>query len=404
MRVLVLGQTGIEKGRFLTALVASARRNRGLPEDDRDRYASGFVRAIHLEEEIKEHTHNATIQPYLDNLDADPRLRTWQEVMKREVLAPLETAPPEHVFLAMHGLFYRNNNFFTPVDWPLLQAFRPTVVLTLIDDAYDVASRVTVVRETQGPRTQSSITVAEALLWRSAEVSMADMISRSLGISNFVLSVKHPSEAAFRMLFRRDILRIYASFPISSTRRIAERVKEINTHRERLHREYAVFDPVCIDELRVIRPAEEGASWEFLPRWPLGPVGSAVPSNGDYAAPLQPQLQNLADVITSQIEERDYRFIDQADVVVAYRPFWGAIEYPAQGVEKEISHAIAKNKAVYYYDPPEDFAGRKSRAFRVIERGIRFETLEKLYAELAKVQKRRNDEAGDRNTTFEAPP
>ena len=66
MRVLVLGQTGIEKGRFLTALVASARRNRGLPEDDRDRYASGFVRAIHLEEEIKEHTHNATIQPYLD--------------------------------------------------------------------------------------------------------------------------------------------------------------------------------------------------------------------------------------------------------------------------------------------------------------------------------------------------
>ena len=107
---------------------------------------------------------------------------------------------------------------------------------------------------------------------------------------------------------------------------------------------------------------------------------------------------------SSQIEERDYRFIDQADVVVAYRPFWGAIEYPAQGVEKEISHAIAKNKAVYYYDPPEDFAGRKSRAFRVIERGIRFETLEKLYAELAKVQKRRNDEAGDRNTTFEAPP
>ena len=402
MRVLVLGQTGVEKGKFLAALVAYARRKRGLPEDDTDKFASGFVRAFHLEEEIKRHTHNATIQPFLDNLDAEARLRTWQEVMKRQILDPLETSSPDHVFLAMHALFYRNNNFFTPVDWSLLRAFQPAVVLTLIDDAYDVASRVTVVRETQGPRTQSSISVAEALLWRSAEVSTADLVARSLGIPNFVLSAKHPPETAYRLLFRRDAIRIYASFPISSTRRIAERVTEINTHRDRLHREYAVFDPVCIDELRAVRPAKESDPWEFLPRWPLAPVGSAVPSDRDYAEPLQADLQTLHSVISSQIEERDYRFIDQAEVVVAYRPFWGAVEYPAQGVEKEISHAIAKNKSVYYYDPPEDSAGRRSRAFRVIERGIRFEKVEQLYAELRKVQKKRTDEFAGTDTSFGA--
>ncbi len=403
MRVLVLGQTGVEKRRFIAALVAHARKQRELPESDSDQYATRYLRAFHIEDEIKDFTHNATIQPFLDNLDAEARLRTWQDVMTQRVLQPLEESPSEHVLLSMHAFFYRNNNFFTPIDWSLLSKFGPDVVVTLVDDAYDVASRVTIARETRGPKTQSTLTVAEALVWRSAEVSTADLLARSLGVPNFVLPVKHPVETAYRLLFRRDIIRVYLSFPISSTRRVPDRVAEINEHRFLVHQKYTAFDPVCVDELRMTHLADQGDKWELADRWMLDPVTPTIPVEGDFAKDLAAELRTLEAVIRNQIEERDYRLIDQADIIVAYRPFWGGVEYPAQGVEKEISQAVAKNKTVYYFDPPEDNLARKSRAFRVIERGIRFETVANLYSELAKFQETRMANFGGGATCFTKP-
>ncbi len=383
MRALVLGQTGVEKGRFLEGLVAHARRHRGLPESEEDKYAFQYARAYQLEEEIKAHGNIPTIQPFLDSLSAKGRLETWREVMKKRVLDPLEKTPAEHVFLSAHGFFYRNNHYFTAIDWPSLEAFEPTIVLTLIDDCYDVASRVSVVREKEGPRTQSEITLLEALTWRSVEISVGDLIARSLSVPHFVIPVKQPMETAHRLLLEPDVLRLYASFPISSTRKVPDRIREINQHRALIHEKYTVFDPVCIDELRLVR---EDQSSEILGRWPLNPVEPSVPAEEDFAPAWEEELRALEPVISAQIEERDYRLIDQSQALVAYRPFWGEKEYPAQGVEKEISHALASNRPVYYYDPPEDAAGRKGKVFKVIERGIGFDSLDEMYSELDKVQ------------------
>jgi len=393
VRALVLGQTGVEKKSYIDALVAYARVKRGLPTDDSDRFARGYVRAYHIEEAIKAYTGNPTIQPFLDRVDAPGRRATWRQVVSEQILDPLKDEPSDHAILSMHAFFYRNNHFFTPIDWSSLKVFNPTAILTLIDDCYDVVARVNVVREKKGPTTQSNISLGEALLWRSVEMSAADLIANSFGVPHYVLAVKQPIETGYRLLFMPNRLRIYASYPVSSTREKPTRVAEINENRKVLHHKYAVFDPVSIDEYRAIPPRKKGGKWKHLARWPIEPIVPCVVAAQDYAPRVWGQLQRLESLISSQIEERDYRLIDQSEVVVAYRPFWGGAEYPSQGVEKEIFHAVMTNKQVYYYDPPEDRSDRKKRPFKVIEHGIRCETKDKLYSELARFQEARPDES-----------
>ena len=386
MRALVLGQTGVEKKRYTDALVLHAQQKQFVHPDESERYARQFVQDYHIEEEIKAFTSTPTIQPFLDRLDALGRRATWRQVVSERILGPLKHDPPENVLLSGHAFFYRNSHFFTPLDWKLLKSFGPTIVLTLIDDCYDVVARINVIREKKGPTTQSKVNLAEALLWRSVEISAADLIANSFDIPHYVLAVKHPIDTGYRLLFEPLLLRIYASYPISSTRNSQSRIAEINEHRRVLHAKYTVFDPVCIDEYRAIPPKKKNGKWDHVPRWPLDPVMPAIATGKDHAPPVWRLMEKMESLIASQIEERDYRMINQADLVVAYRPFWGGREYPAQGVEKEILHAINTNKQVYYYDPPEDRKQRKKHAFQAIERGIRCKTKDDLYSQIDKAQ------------------
>src|SRR5207247_9866808 len=86
---------------------------------------------------------------------------------------------PEHVFLSLHAVLYRDNNFFTCLDESLIAEYCPSVIVTFIDDIYDIIYRVNVQRE-RVLKTRSRITLPEALSWRSAEVMVGDIIARGL--------------------------------------------------------------------------------------------------------------------------------------------------------------------------------------------------------------------------------
>src|SRR3989442_11048073 len=124
-------------------------------------------------------------------------------------------------------------------------------------------------------------------------------------VPHFVVAVKHSRRMLYRLLFRRDILRIYASFPISDTRDKSKRVAEVNKFRTELESRYTVFDPCTIDELR--GSTKKGAKKALKPRWPLGPIVPMVKQNKDRAGALRAELKKYEQPIKDQIEERDYR-------------------------------------------------------------------------------------------------
>jgi len=57
-------------------------------------------------------------------------------------------------------------------------------------------------------------------------------------------------------------------------------------------------------------------------------------------------------LIQDQIMRRDFRYIEQSDMVIAYRPRYGGTL--SRGVFSEVTIAVNMGKPVYVYWPPED--------------------------------------------------
>ena len=253
---------------------------------------------------------------------------------------------PEHVFINLHATYFRRNRFFSLVDFDRLRQFNPDLILTLIDDVHDCWYRIQE-REKLHPRA-TNLRMRDLLLWRTVEVMAGEFFKNGLGVPNYVVAVKHPSIMAKRLIFEPERKRIYASFPISSTRANEEDMRSVDEFRMNLHSQFTVFDPLTIDE-RILSNAyangEDGSGNVYLDnalRWPTG-------FSGDYEAMIPPedkvdsfhvpaaQIAEAIKDIDRQIEARDFRLIEQSQAVAAFRPNFR--RHFSRGVNAELQYA-----------------------------------------------------------------
>lgn len=365
LRVIFTGPTGVEKNAVLEPLARRALREAGLPEDLSTSEARGFLQYITVEREIVDLMGSrlpGTFERYLDSFNQERQTTLWQQALDR-ILDRLERERPEHVFLSVHCTFYRNSRFFSPLDWNRLRAFKPDVLVTLIDDVYDVWNRVNQ-REHRAPA-GSYLRLREIAAWRSVEVMVSDLLAQQMypgkQLPNYVVARKHPPTTLHRLLFCPDSLVVYLSFPISHVRRDPRLRAEIDRFRLRLHERYTVFDPLAIDE-RILRTLCEnrGPDGEVLlraeERWPVLPEGQGERQDRNYPIHLvAPEVEEVLLDIDRQTVERDYRLIRQSDCLAVYRPQLGGIA--STGVHSEMMYAReVATCPVFVCWPPEDGA------------------------------------------------
>lgn len=375
MIVLLCGTTGLCKSQVARQLIATAESELG-PHLRQELGSRSWVKHYCVEDEIRS-LGDSDLQPFLDSHHADTQREAWREAMDR-LIDKIEKEKPKHAIVSLHLVFHRDGYLFSVVDWDFLARLRPSVVVTLIDDVYDCEGRL---RRTAFPPGRLP-SWQELLLWRSAEINAADQISRNLyldptyyglnkvnrlpksirsivkrRIPHFLVAVKHPVQTLYRLLFRRSILPVYASFPITRTRKGDDSRKEIDSFRRTLHENFATLDPLAIDERRVSIERQQGLDITIRPfqRWPMQ-VEPMVPGcdNLDESKTVS-GITETFHILDEHIRFRDYALVDgvrQArGAVVAYRPFWGK-DSIAGGVDKEITYAIARLVKVFAVDNP----------------------------------------------------
>lgn len=312
--------------------------------------------------------------PFLLDTHDDSFLRdAWRKSIRAVVdhlQRDLPSGPPQHAFLGMHASYFRRSRFFSPIDWDEIRRLQPSGFVTLIDDAYIIHKRVRQREEIREP-TQSYLKLRDILMWRSVEVLTTDMLSRNLlqprpdhiregyqAPRNDVVAVKHPPSMLHDLLFRRDQVRVYSCHPISSTRTRPEVVQAINTFKLKLHNEFVVFDPITIDEKIMHFPQHvigESIVLTLDDRWPIPFASCLSPTRAEeYPVELPVhEVQEIQEDVDNHIEARDFRMIDQSNVLAAWRPHFGQRHH--DGVEKELTHArqVAR-KPRYGYHPDED--------------------------------------------------
>lgn len=342
MRALIISPTGTNTKYVLERLRSFYKDFKNLSDNDLHHLLEYYI----LEDEIKQ---ICDFRTYLDTNDYNFQESQW-ETAYNNILNRIDEDNPHDVLLAMNYPFFRNDRFFPALNLQLFNKFKPEKIITLIDDAYATWRRIRL-RENI-VRTRSRFKLRDMFTWRSTSILLGDMLAKNLNIKNYVIAVKHPIKTIYRLTFERNPTIIYASFPITSTRNDPEKRKEIDEIRRKLTDNFCTLDPLTIDE-RILQFAYEKnrinnkvtVLREY--RWPLEDYTVAEDdiwdNDGKFSVSSYEIEELLSDrndksVIDKHIEYRDFRYINQSNYVIAYRPNYGG--RISQGVTAELHYAI----------------------------------------------------------------
>jgi hypothetical protein len=356
VRVLFAGTTGIRKGDAVRAITVRALREAGLSSDPDNMNSRNFIRFYDFERSLEQKNQFA-LWTYLTSLNTKEQQRRWHEAFA-DILHEIQTESPKNVLLSLHMTFFKNSRFFSLVDQDLLKKFKPDLFITFIDDLYAVWARVENKTKLGQDLGQSHLRLREILAWRTVETLVTDFVSKNFNVPNYVVAVKHPVDTVFRLAFQSRVKCFYASFPISQTRSDPRKREEIDNFRLRLHKDYAVFDPLTIDEkiipFSLEKAGKKKGSIEKGDRWPI-PIGFSMVGDDDILFPIELKSSDINEVIEDideHVKFRDYRLVSQSDALVAYRPYYGKRMH--EGVKSEIDFATDLMKERYFYFPKED--------------------------------------------------
>lgn len=397
-RVVVAGHTGIQKA------VAIERLKKYLETTDKD--LANRVGVYDVEDAIKE-TGGGDPRLLAGVRSGRAQRQRWR-IAWAQIQSRVENSGDRCSIINIHLVFAHGGRRVCPADLTAVGRWRPDLIVTLIDDVYAVKRRI----QLKG----FNFSFSQLLNWRAAESMLADQI----GLMNFkssdssqsseddapraycdsvMLAVKHPVSTLGRLIRDRTRPRAYLSFPISSTRNDAAKRDEIDAFRKRVHEIFIAFDPLTIEELPLVLDGKNRARDRVcfdpntLPsrdsrcrlRWDC-----RIADDGEENGPLQWEPESECDasgkevsfypiqfdreeidelwggesgcatgVVQDHVTIRDFRLVDQADLVICYRPYWD--ERISGGVGAEIKHANEAGKPVYA------FVGADTKAVKPLE-------------------------------------
>ena len=370
MRALLAGISGVNKDSVVANLVSRLRAN-GDIGGAADAYLDGITDAGPGSEPDPRELLAASVEAVFARQGDDlastlaafrPRyqLDAWQRA-GLAIAEQMEDLDPRHSLLATHLTYYTSGRQFSLIDIPTIRRWRPDCIITLVDDMLDI--RAALARRDAEQHTNFQLRLREILAWRTAEIAMADLLARNLyerrKIPHYVVSVKHPAEMLYRLIYhRRRFPVVYSSFPITAIRDDGERRDSVDAIRQELHRRFIVFDPLTLDEgtpqvFDKARAACADGVHEIAitaeeARWPL--------DNASFPMTLDPrEALEVWDDMENQVRHRDLTMVEQAQCVAAYRITMGG--RLSTGMYSELmyaSHTAEPARPVLMYADPED--------------------------------------------------
>ncbi len=259
-----------------------------------------------------------------------------------------KSSTSNHVFVGSHGVFRWNNQLFKAFELQELQEMNPDLIITLIDDVESVKLRLDDLREGGQLPSSTSYSLKDLLVWREEEILASEMVASVLGVPHYVLGVclepevaSEPLEVAYNLMFQPRKRLAYISYPISDAQSKKDIWQKVVQFRK-LSRSYlTAFDPLMISEKRL-----QGIMQAELKQHPDATElvcdvrGRELKLSIDEIAAVMPDIDG-------QTVSRDYKLLDQSELIVAYFPLdTDGGPLIAGGVQSEIEHASASTKEV----------------------------------------------------------
>ena len=247
-------------------------------------------------------------------LDMFPRALVLLRAAALEQICSAIAADPARAWiLNTHAVFRWKNTLISGFDPHYLARLDPHLFITITSGI-----RVALATLRQQPR-WTQLTEDDLLIWREEEQFFTEEMARIHRKPQLLVPRALGLEDGYRLLFEPDCPRAYLSYPMQHVVAGEERV--LSAFKQRLAQRFVVFDPSDVNDV-------------------VGLDEALQRSDGTtQLTPSSRLQQHMAD----QIVVRDYKLIDQSDVVVVFYD----VAVPSPGVISEMKFALESGKQVF---------------------------------------------------------
>ncbi len=357
MRIVVTGQVGLDKQAFLERVARIVR------DQHRD------LTLCHVGQRMYAEAPDVAPGRILD-LPLS-RLTSLRRSVFKDVLALCERSA--NVIINTHATFRWRHGLFYAFDYDLMKSLNADLYVVLVDNIDRVHYRL----RRDG---HADHTLKDLMVWREEEVLATELLAQIVrGHGCFYIASRGEQDERSdcpamlaNLLLRPNLRKAYLSFPMShvSSDSSGALLGEIETFRREMKRHFTCFDPGDVEEKFLCSMALEAAR-EGHRTIEVGPPG-------ERAVLETAQVLEIIPDIDGQIYARDFKLIDQSDMIVSLVPAQ-ADGRPAlsSGVERELQHAHEATKDVFViWRPgaaPSPFVTETAtRVFRSVSEAVQF--------------------------------
>jgi adenylate kinase len=264
------------------------------------------------------------------------RLESLRRSVFKDILARADKV--DNLIVNTHAAFRWKHGLFPAFDHDQMLQLDADLYITLVDNVDAVHERLTHEHEIRH-------SLKDILVWREEELLATEVLANILrGHGCFYVvsrsAERDTAESIYRLMFEPYRRKVYPSFPMTHVMDMPEVLAEINWFRDTLAEHFITFDPGDVDEKRLLSEAADAR------RRRENTI--QVQANNRAMRFDVDEINRIAGDIDGQIYARDFKLIEQSDMICSYIP-----EMPngkpglSSGVERELQHAFESTKEVY---------------------------------------------------------
>ncbi|MGH7131486.1 MAG: ATP-binding protein, partial [Phycisphaerales bacterium] len=330
MRILITGQIGLDKKQYLQAAAEFAASQ------------GETVDLYHVGDMMYAEAHDVKPGKILDLPIS--RLNSLRRAAFKDIIA--DSKGKKNIIVNTHATFRWRHGLFSAFDFDQIQKLQPDMILCLVDNIEVVHHRLHKDHEVDA-------TLKDCMVWREEEILASELLSRAIPNCGFAILSRgrhnDTTKTLFRLTCRPNYRKVYPSFPMSHVVDMPDVLAEIDHFRAELAKHFVTFDPGDVDEKllldRAIAAARDGK--EFIEVAPHSFGGSKAARHDTIRVRIR-EVLDIAGDIDGQIYMRDFKLIDQSDMIVSLVPeLAGGVPGLSSGVERELQHAFEHTKEVY---------------------------------------------------------
>ncbi|MEX2215353.1 MAG: AAA family ATPase [Phycisphaeraceae bacterium] len=271
------------------------------------------------------------------------RLQSLRRAAFKDIIT--ESAGKPNIIVNTHATFRWRHGLFSAFDFDQLHKLELDTLICLVDN-------IEIVHDRLHRDHTIDATLKDLMVWREEEIMATELLAQALGCMDrfFILSRgRHVEtlETCYRLICRSKMRKVYPSFPMTHVENLPEVKAEINAFRAAIAKSFVTFDPGDVDEKLLLDWAIEAAKTgqDFIE------VSAGPERKGAKLRVSVKQILDIAGDIDGQIYMRDFKLVDQSDMIVSYVPELpgpaGPMPGLSSGVERELQHAFEHGKEVY---------------------------------------------------------